>query len=401
MKRLLVVGASILQLPAIKKAKEMGIWVGTVDYNPQAIGGSYADEFREVSTIDEKGVCNAAKEFGIDGIITLATDMPIRSVAYTAERLGLNGITYETAIKATDKGEMIKAFQAADVEHPWYIILQSSAQLSDAEQKIKFPCISKPLDSAGSRGVVLIKSKDELEGAVHYSSRNGRKGGVIIEEYLQGREVSVEAIVINNNVYIIQVTDKLTNGAPSFVEMGHSQPSSLSKTDVREIKKLAIRAIKSIGINMGPVHVEIMLTEKGPRMIELGARMGGDCIATHLLPLSTGVDMVKATIELALGELPDITPRFDKGAAVRYLDVEPGCIKSISGIRDAQQIDGVQEVVITKGEGDIVREINSSNDRIGFVIAQGINAEAAISCCQDALNRITVNYGITDRKSPC
>ena len=369
----------------------MGFWVGTVDYNPQAIGVSYADEFREVSTIDEKGVCNAAKEFGIDGIITLATDMPMRSVAYTAECLGLNGITYETAIKATDKGEMIKAFQAADVEHPWYIILQNPAQLSDVEEKIKFPCISKPLDNAGSRGVVLIKSKDELEGAVHYSSRNGRKGGVIIEEYLQGREVSVEAIVINNNVYTIQVTDKLTNGAPYFVEMGHSQPSSLSKSDVRDIKKLALRAIKSIGINTGPVHVEIMLTEKGPRMIELGARMGGDCIATHLIPLSTGVDMVRATIELALGELPDITPRFDKGAAVRYLDEESGCIKSVLGIRDAQQINGVQEVVITKGAGDIIGEINSSNERIGFVIAQGINAEAAISCCKDALNRITVN----------
>ena len=125
MKRLLIIGASHLQLPAIQKAKDMGLYVGVVDFNPEAVGIPVADEYFNISTIDEEGVYQAAKEFKADGIMTLATDMPMRSVAYAAVKLGLVGISYDTAIKATDKGEMIKAFEAANVEHPWYYILSS------------------------------------------------------------------------------------------------------------------------------------------------------------------------------------------------------------------------------------------------------------------------------------
>ena len=166
---------------------------------------------------------------------------------------------------------------------------------------------------------MLIENREELERAVRYSSSNGREGSVIVEEYLQGSEVSVEVMVIDGEVHILQVTDKLTTGAPHFVEMGHSQPSRLRNEDIKAIRDLAARAVKSVGIDNGPAHVEIMLTDKGPKMIELGARMGGDCITTHLVPLSTGIDMVKATIQIALGEQPDIAPKFNKGAAIRYI----------------------------------------------------------------------------------
>ena len=131
MKRLLIIGASILQLPAIKKAKELGLYVAVADYNPNAIGIPYADEYYNVSTIDEEGVYQAAKTFGAEGIMTLATDMPMRSVAYACKKLGLVGIDYDTAVKATDKGEMIKAFEAAGVEHPWYYIISDPAKAQD------------------------------------------------------------------------------------------------------------------------------------------------------------------------------------------------------------------------------------------------------------------------------
>ena len=124
MKRLFIIGASILQLPAIKRARELGHYVGVADYNPDAVGIPFADEYFNVSTIDEEGICAAAKKFGADEIMTIATDMPMRSVAYTCEKLGLVGVSYETAVKSTDKGEMIKAFEAAGVEHPWYFIFE-------------------------------------------------------------------------------------------------------------------------------------------------------------------------------------------------------------------------------------------------------------------------------------
>lgn len=390
MKRIFIIGASVLQLPAIQKAKEMGLYVAVADYNPKAEGIPYADEFYEVSTIDEEGIYQAAKNFKANAIMTLATDMPMRSVAYATSKLGLVGITYDTAIKTTDKGEMIKAFEAAGVEHPWYFILPRIETLSKIENKIKYPCVSKPVDNAGSRGVMLIHNQDELKAAVEYSSFNGRKGGVIIEEYLQGDEVSVEIMVVDGTVHILQVTDKMTTGAPHFVEMGHSQPSRLGEIKVNSIKNLAERAVKSVGIENGPAHVEIMLTDDGPKMIELGARMGGDNITTHLVPLSTGIDMVKATIQVALGEKPDVQPKFEKGSAIRYFKKIYGVISDIKGVEAAYQLDGVKQITLVKSVGDFVGEIGSSVDRIGFVIAQGDDCYDAVENCEKALGTITI-----------
>lgn len=387
MKRLLIIGASVLQVPAIRKAKEMGLYVAVADFDPQAVGIPLADEYFNVSTIDEEGVYQAAKDFKADGIMTLATDMPMRSVAYATGKLGLVGISHDTAIKATDKGEMIKAFEAHGVEHPWFYILKDISTIPDG---ITFPCITKPTDNSGSRGVMLVHSLDELKESVRYSSENGRSGNVIVEEYMQGPEVSVEVLVIDGIAYVLQITDKLTTGAPHFVEMGHTQPSRLPEATKEKIRDLAERAALSIGIKNGPAHIEIIVTENGPKMVELGARMGGDNITTHLVPLSTGIDMVKATIELALGIKPDIQPKFEKGSVIRYFKEKCGVLESISGVENACKIDGVQEIVFTKEIGQNVGLIGSSVDRIGFVIAQSADAEKAIECCERALAQIDV-----------
>ncbi|WP_455650413.1 ATP-grasp domain-containing protein [Enterocloster citroniae] len=390
MKRLLIIGASILQLPAIETAKKMGLYVGVADFDPTAAGIPYADRYFNISTIDEEGIYQAAKEMEADGIMTLATDMPMRSVAYASQRLGLVGISYDTAIKATDKGEMIKAFEAAGVEHPWYFILTDIRDLEHVADNIIYPCISKPVDNAGSRGVMLIKCREELKEAVRYSFANGRRGRVIIEEYLQGSEVSVEVMALEGDIHILQVTDKLTTGAPHFVEMGHSQPSCLGKKAVDSIKDLAVRAVKSLGIYNGPAHVEIMLTEAGPRLIELGARMGGDCITTHLVPLSTGIDMVELAIRISLGEKPDIGPVYEKGSAIRYFKARPGKMKKVSGIEDAKKLYGIYQITLIKKPGDVIGEIGSSVDRIGYVISQADNAESAVRCCERAIEGITI-----------
>lgn len=389
MKKLLVVGASILQLPAIKRAKEMGFYVGVLDYDPNAIGISFADEYFNVSTIDVDGVVQCATDFQPSGIMTLATDMPMRSIAAACEKLGLPGISYETAIKATDKGEMIKAFEEYGVSHPWYFIISNKDELNHVIDKIKFPCVSKPVDNSGSRGVVLVKNKEELCDAITYSSKNGRSGGIIIEEYMQGPEVSVETISLDGETYILQVTDKITTGAPHFVEMGHSQPSNLNKDDVERICNLAKKAVEAIGIENGPAHVEIIITDDGPKMVEIGARMGGDCITTHLLPLSTGIDMVEATIRIACGEKPDIKPKFHKGSAIKFLDAPCGTIVAVNGIDQAEKIDGVKEVTITKHIGDKIGEIDSSIERPGFLIAQSENSDKAVAICEEAAKLVT------------
>lgn len=389
-KRLLIIGASLLQLPAIKKAKEMGLYVGVADYDPNAIGISFADEYFNVSTIDEEGIYKAAKRFAADGIMTLATDMPMRSVAFACERLGLAGISYDTAVKATDKGEMIKAFEVHGIAHPRYHIIKGPDELDDIASSLTFPCITKPTDNSGSRGVMLVNDPQQLQEAVAYSSGQGRKGTVIIEEYMCGPEVSVEVIVLNGKPHILQVTDKLTTGAPHFVEMGHSQPSELPAAALDAIRDLAFRVVLALGIDNGPAHIEIILTEQGPKMVELGARMGGDCIATHLVPLSIGIDMVKAVIQIALGETPDIAPKFYRASAIRYFETQQGVIEGLSGIDEALAIEGIQVISFTKHKGDTLDVISGSNDRIGFVIAQAASPANAISICDEAMRRINI-----------
>lgn len=388
MSRVLILGASFLQLPAIIKAKELGHYVAVADYNPNAKGIRYADEYYKASTIDIESVCRIAKIFQPEGIITLATDLPMRSVAAATNLLGLPGIKLDTAIRATDKGEMIRAFKDNHVSAPWFFIINSEDEFLQILEEVRYPCIIKPTDNSGSRGVILVEDQSEIRNAYSYSRSQSREGKVILEEFLRGDEVSVEVMVLNGKSHIIAVTDKLTTGAPYFVEMGHSQQSRLNFESVEMIKKEASRAVNAVGIENGPAHVEIIVTENGPKLVELGARLGGDCITTHLVPLSTGIDMVKATIDVSLGLNPDISQLFERGSAIKYFSVPPGVIESIRGVEQAKSKKGIKEVTLTKNIGEVVSPVQSSADRVGFVIAQGADSEEAIHICEEAINMI-------------
>lgn len=389
MEKILILGASELQLPAILKAKEMGLTVGVVDYNPEAVGIEYADAYYNASTVDVDAVCRAAQDFAPHAVMTLATDMPMRSVAAAASLLGIPGISPETALKSTDKGEMIEAFHTAGVEAPWYLVVTDREQLE--EKDVTFPCIVKPTDNAGSRGVVLAHNKAGLMEAYEYSVKESRSGRVIIEEYLEGPEVSVEAMAVGGKIHILAVTDKITCGAPHFVEMGHTIPSALPCEKLERIKDLAVRAVKAVGIESGPAHVEIIYTATGPRMVELGARMGGDCITTHLVPLATGIDMIKASIETALGKEPDVSPKFARGSAIRYFNVPSGILSSVSGVGEASAVPGVEQIRINLKMGEQAGAVENSIDRIGYVIARGEDSTHAVRTCLRAMEMIKID----------
>ena len=391
MKKLMIVGASVLQLPAILKAKEMGLQVAVVDFNPQAIGIPYADKYYNASTMDEDAVLAAAEDYRPDGIMTLATDMPMRGVAKTSDKLNLHSINYETAVKATDKYDMITAFKEHSVPSPWFFVVDTLEELKAHEADVTFPCIIKPTDNAGSHGVAKVYSFQELLDNYEYAHSCSRHGKVIIEEYLDGPEVSVEVMVVNSVVNILQITDKITTKAPHFVEMGHTQPSRLPVATQEAIRNVTDAACKAIGIDKGPAHVEMKVTKRGPVMIELGARMGGDNITTHLVPLSTGIDMVGSTIKVALGEEPDIEPTLHCGSAIRYFEVPFGTIKAIENVEEAKKVLGVKQITFTKEVGEESTPIHCSNDRIGFVIAQGATAEDAVKACEEAMRVIKVN----------
>ena len=395
MKKIMILGASILQLPAIRKAKEMGLQVITVDMDENAIGFKEEGIICEViSTIDSEKILEAAKKHNIDGIMTLASDMPMRSVAIVAKEMGLVGITEQTALNATNKAEMRQCLKESGVPIPQFFRVSSKEEYEEAIDYFKtskLKCIVKPADNSGSRGVDLLSdlSDEELiSRAYEYSKSYSRGGDIVVEEYMEGPEVSVETLSVDGECHIIQITDKLTTGAPYFVEMGHSEPSAQPEDIKVRILEVASAAVKAIGIENGPSHTEIKVTKDGPKIVELGARLGGDNITTHLVPLSTGVDMVECCIKIALGEKPDLERKCELGSAIRYFKTEKGIITNIIGIEDAKKLYGVMQVSIVHGIGEKVSEIKNSIDRIGFVIAQGENAVNAVEICEDALRKI-------------
>lgn len=394
-KKIMILGASILQLPAIQQAKAMGYRVVAVDMNPEAIGFREEGIEKEViSTIDIPAVVEAAKRHNVDGVMTLASDMPMRSVAAVARELGLVGITDETALKATNKAVMRQALKDHNVPIPRFFKVSDREAYDQAVKQFNGSFIVKPADNSGSRGIFKIENlldETTIAHAYEYSRQFSRNGDVVVEEYMSGPEVSVETLTVNGECHVIQITDKLTTGAPHFVEMGHSQPTKHGEETVRRIKEVAVAANKAIGITNGPSHTEIIITAEGPKIVELGARLGGDCITTHLVPLSTGVNMVSCCIKIALGEKPDVLPKFCKGSAIRYFQQKAGKITQITGIEDAKNIENIKQVSIVHGVGDTITEIDSSAARMGFVIAQGNNADHAIESCKKALSLISVD----------
>lgn len=396
MKKLMILGASILQLPAIEQAKKMGVQVIAVDMNPEAIGFKVDGITKEViSTIDIPAILEAARRHKIDGIMTLATDMPMQAVAVVAKELNLVGISSDTAIKATNKAAMREALKEAGVPVPLFYRVSSKQEYLDAVESVRksgYKCIIKPADNSGSRGIDLLENfnAETVERAFEYSKQSSRSGDLMVEEYMEGPEVSVETLSVNGECHVIQITDKLTTGAPYFVEMGHSQPSRHSQEIKRRIEEVAIAANRAIGIENGPSHTEIKVTKDGPKVVELGARLGGDNITTYLVPLSTGVNMVECCIKIALGEKPDLSKKQEKASAIRYFDIEYGKIKNISGIEDAKAVPGVKQIFVVHGIGDTMNGIKSSGDRAGFIIAQSDSVENAIEACVTAKKLIKI-----------
>lgn len=397
MKKIMILGASILQVPAIEKAIDMGLEVIAVDIDSNALGFKIPDVKKEIiSTIDIESVMSAAKKHNIDAIMTLASDMPIMTVAKVSKKLGLVGVDLDTAIKATNKSKMRESLKSFGVPVPLFYKVDSLDKCIKAVNKIKdkgYKCILKPADNSGSRGIVLLPDFNEktINIAYNYSKNNSRNKIVMVEEFMEGPEISVETISVDGKCNIIQITDKITTGAPYFVEMGHSQPSQLSDSIKDKIKEITIAANKAIGIISGPSHTEIKITQNGPKIVEIGARLGGDNITTHLTPLSTGVDMVESCIKIALGEKPDIRIKYDKASAIRYFDQSHGRIKSIRGVEEASKLPGIIQISIIHGKDHIINGIKSSSDRVGFVIGQADDCKGAISTVIKALSLIKID----------
>lgn len=397
-KRMMILGASALQVPAIKKAKELGYEIILVDYDEHAVGFPLADVKLVVSTLDQEEVYRQALIYEPDVVITSTSDGPVRTAAYVNEKLGKEpDLSYEDSLCATIKSHMRKRLEEHGVPIPAYYAVKDFEEFQAAVAALKGECIVKPADNAGSRGVVLLDgrrelSTEELQHTYEYSKGNSRNGTVMVEEFMTGAEVSVEAVTVNGKTTIVTITDKFITPPPYFVELAHSEPSRLSEEIQAQIRGVALQAVKAIGLKNGPSHTEIKVTPDGPKIVELAARLGGDFITSRLVPLSTGVDMVGASVRLATGAEVDLEPKWKKGSAIHFIQGMEGRIRSITVDEKLCEMEGVEEVSIYKKVGDEVHGTKSSNDRLGHIITVGENAEAAMELGRKALAMVHVEY---------
>lgn len=391
-----MLGGSRLQLPAIDAAQRLGFRVVCADYDPDAPGARVADVFSLTSTLDVDAVERLARVEGADFVITSTSDAPVRVAAAVSERLGLpTGISSESAVCATQKDAMRLRLAEHGVPMPEFRACNTVEDFASALEHFGYDCIAKPADAAASRGVKLITPEDRSTpaGELFELFRGfSRKGTVMVEQRVTGREVSVEGMTVNGVTTILTITDKLTTEPPYFVELGHSEPSRLSEEAQEAIREVAKRTVEAIGIVTGPSHTEVMLTEDGPKVIEMAARLGGDFITSKLVPLSTGIDLVQGTVAAALGLPFDFTPKSHCGAAIRFITADcAGALQAIDVPESVREAEGVEEVEIYLPLGGSIETPHSSNDRIGHVVCRGIDADEAVRRAELSLGEIKVD----------
>lgn len=394
MKRLLILGAPVFQIPVIEKAHEMGLYVGVVDLNKDAPAINYADEYFCASIKNYNEVIKIAEIFRPNGIMSGACDTSVVTVAQLCNVLGLPGHSIEAAINSTDKLKMLQAFSENNVNHPKFQVI-SREEINTAEISVGFPAVSKPVDSSGSRGISFIENEKTVIAALLNSADSSQSGNVLVEEYMEGPEVSVEMLVIDGTPYVLQITDKTTTGAPHFIEIGHCQPSTLDKNIQEEIRAIAKQAVLAVGLVNSVAHVEVKVTSEGVKMVELGARLGGGCISSYLIDNSIlGIDMTKAAIKIALGEKNDISQYCFSGdsSVVKFILDEVGEVAEISGINEVASMDGVIKVLCTTKVGDKLSGNSENASRHIYVVARGKTREEAEYICDKALNKIKIRY---------
>ncbi len=363
MKKIAVLGASYLQKPLIDKANARGLETHCFAWdNEDASCKEIAHFFYPISVLEKELILEKCQQINIDGITTIATDICIPTIAYVAEKMKLTSNTVVSSILATNKGEMRRAFERHNVNSPQSITVSNSEELQ--LQQLTFPLIVKPTDRSGSRGVTKVSNEKELAEAIERGVNESLEKKVVIEEFIDGDEVSVETISWKGKHYILAITDKVTTGVPYFVELEHHQPSALSEEIQHNIAIETIKALNAVQVEYGAGHSEFKINSKGEvYAIEVGSRMGGDFIGSHLVPLSTGYDFLKGVIDVALNQFSEPVFGNKKASGVYFLSKETEHLQSYFASENNFDV----EKQLLK---ETLLNIKNSNDRSGFLIYQ-------------------------------
>jgi biotin carboxylase len=400
-KTLLIVSGGIEAADAAKRAKEMGHMVVVSDIDPNAPGFAFADSCLIADVYGPEETAAAAERYNrkirkIDGVLCVAADAPI-TAAKVAERLGLPGLPVHVAELACDKLAMKKCFRDAGVAVPWFQEVATPQELQRIAVERGRDLVIKPVDSRGSRGVQRVALVADLAKAFMLAQSYSPTQRVMVEQYLDGPQVSTESLVTGGQCFTPGFSDRnyefLERYAPFFIENGGDLPSHLPQETQEKVRDLVARAAQALGVREGTVKGDIVIHKNEPYVIELAARLSGGFFCTREIPLNTGVDFIGAAIRIALGEKvaeADVTPKHFTPVIQRYVFPKPGTVRTVNGAEEARRVAGVAELVITARPGDVIPPAGDKRPSGAMVLATGKNRDAALKAANDALGLIRI-----------
>ncbi|MDC0856666.1 ATP-grasp domain-containing protein [Candidatus Nitrosopelagicus sp.] len=394
--KLLLLGAGIEQKIVIDHAHELDAFVIAVDSNPDAIGLKFADKsiVSDIKNIDE--MSKIAKDEEVDGVFTHAIEIP-HVVAEVAKRNNLPGIDPSIAYNATNKLERIKIFKDNDIPSPKFEYASSLDETIEKAKKFELPFVLKPIDSAGARGVSKVETYSDIPNLYQEAILSSTSKIILLEEYLEGPEVSTEAIIVDGEIITTGFADRNYSEKqrfkPFFIENGHTIPSILSDEMQKKVIETTENAIKSLKINFGAAKGDVIIDHGTPKILEMAARTSGGRFCSDTVPLSTGINILKPLIQMSLGLKPNkdfLTKKHNRAVAQRYFLPQPGKISSINGLSECNNLPGIYDIFLRSdvSNGYVIKKIKNHLDRLGHVISFGSTRDEAIQNAERGINCI-------------
>ncbi|MDO4344207.1 MAG: ATP-grasp domain-containing protein [Eubacteriales bacterium] len=319
MKKLVIIGANEFQLPLIVKAREMGYETHVFSWSRKDAGAAKADAFYEISITEKERILEKCREICPDAVATIGSDLANVTVAYLAKELGLPGNSPECVFRSTNKAAMRSAFLQAGIPVPFFKKVACAEDIS--REELAYPVIVKPTDRSGSRAITKVERPSQLASAIREAIEQSFEKQAIVEGYIEGQEYSMETISFEGRHTCLAVTKKFTTGEPHFIEVGHLEPAPISEKQRESAVDMVFRGLDALGVKSGASHAEFRIDGRGRvRIIEIGSRMGGDCIGSHLVSLSAGEDYVRMVIDTAFGHSPVFCSEpLHKCSAIRFI----------------------------------------------------------------------------------
>lgn len=398
MTTLLIIGAGPDQVPAYERAHKLGIDTVAVDFNPEAPAFSLAKEHYVVSTRDIDGVVDIAKKIdsslGLDGVMTIGAEVS-PTVAAVANALNLPGVSPEVAYLTTNKCARAQVFEAAHVNFPKYAVLDKN----HLEHPLTYPLVIKPSDNSASRGVEIIENNKQLMEKFSNALSLSGDDTIILEEFVSGDQISIEGVVVNGKLHVTAIADRNYSRNdyfyPLMVEDGGEMPTKHPQNIIDAMCEEFEKAVKAVGIHIGPTKGDLIISESGKvYVIEVTSRLSGGGFCSRVVPRVNGINIVDATILLAVGKKVDtnsLKPKFSKGMCHRYFFHDAGTITNIRGFENLSQQPGVVEVVKNRDfvVGQKLDPPTYAN-RLFYLITIAEDRASAIQQADDAMASVTI-----------